>query len=313
MPDCCFDKTDFSELASIPFNYLPTKLKLDNAEYDKNFLELKEYEQSIKLAMLNSQKKYLLVGKCLCNIKDHNLYKSKDYPSFEAYISDTFNFSLRTAQRIMQIYIFLNKTADVGTYDSFSLSQLDEIVSISPIDEKDLLEQITPNMSVKTIRDLKARYRRLKELEAKSNMLSTIKRAELSNCPTETKSDVKNTDVSPIVITTDLNSIEAKSLKLNNKLAREQFLQSYRNWTLLIHIACIGINIYEYQLKNGYSLLCFEAVNQQQKVEQHHFVIYTPDNTKFGVCYFTTGYVDLYWHSTNVVVQWLTDHRKEIE
>lgn len=90
--------------------------------------------------------------------KGYSYYKSSHY-TFYDYCCDEFNFSRRTVDRYLNIYMAFAKVTKSGTrtkfiddkYKDYNCSQLSEMLGLS--DKK--RQAVNPNMTVKQIRDLK--------------------------------------------------------------------------------------------------------------------------------------------------------------
>ena len=299
-------------MSEIDFNYseLVEQFPIDSTcpssrtGLPENGQELENCQWQISRALKHTQDNYMTIGENLKKIRDEQLFKVVE-KSFEAYVQKYLPISYRTSMRFIQISDFVS--ADVGR-KKFNFSQLDEIASI-PAEDKTLLEQITPNMSVKAIRSLKHSYYRDKELELKSKMLSTVKPSTIIHEPAkepehncECKSDSINVDF----------ELKPCHLVLKNKEQRLDFLEHYSTWQVLIHISYLNLTIFEYRLKNGISIIAFESKNPNDRVMDVRYCLFSKEsNSSFN--FHSLDFISLYFDSKNSIVDYLTEHKKEIE
>lgn len=316
MCDQCVEETpiDLFEPLTVPLNYV-IKPKIKNLaeiieDADK---ELEICEQQIKLSIKHSEKSFLTIGENLCKIRDEKLYKRVDgILYFTQYLLQELDMSSRTAQRFMQIWEF-TKTADIGGCDKYSLSQLDELVSIKP-EDKDLFFRITPSMSVAKIRTIKQNYYHSKQNQAIVNALVNEKPKKEQSKPepvAEQKSSFEDIYNSTMKI---VESNEIKPLILKNKNERLDFLKSYAEWDLVAQINYLRLKVYCRKLKNHTAIIAMVSSDIQSKPLCVKYAMFQEPENKTDYGYqFPTKYFNLWFNSENVIVDYLTSVKKEIE
>lgn len=120
----------------------------DIAKKDKSELDI----LNDKVVVVNTGLKAIVrnfynVGKALSDIKQGELFKSKGYKNFIEFTKSEFNLSRDQSYRLVNIY---NKFPN-SQYKDFSFSQLTEMLTL-PTDK---LNEISPDMTVKEIRNIK--------------------------------------------------------------------------------------------------------------------------------------------------------------
>lgn len=109
----------------------------------------------IKDESFRIQKSFIKIGWYLKHIRDNELYKEEGYANICECAADQLGYSQSTVSRLINICEKFSKNhnspeIDVK-YQGFDKSQMIEMLSIEP----ELLERITPDMTVKQIRDMK--------------------------------------------------------------------------------------------------------------------------------------------------------------
>ena len=106
---------------------------------------------------------------------------------------------------------------------------------------------------------------------------------------------------------------EIETIKLKNNKERYEFLAGYKSWPKLITNDYLGLNVYEQKLKNGFSILAFEALKPDRvETRDVKYMIFTPDTSKLIRYYGIGGSLNFFWDSANSVVEWLREHKEEI-
>lgn len=291
------DDFDYSELVEqYPIDSHCPVLRTDLPE---NLQSLELCQWQISRALKHTQDNYMTIGENLKKIRDEQLFKGVE-KNFELYVKKYLPISYRTAMRFIQISNFVS--ADVGKRSQYNFSQLDELASISS-DDAVLLDKISPNMSVSTIRSLKRSYYRDKELDLKAKMLSTIKPA---NIVYEESCD--NHIVCEQSVGQKISDCEQMPLVLKNKTQRFDFLTHYEVWRVLIHISYLNLTIYEYCLKNGISILAFESKNPNGKVMDVRYSLFSKESTD-SYNFHSLNFLSLSFDSKNSIVDYLTEHK----
>lgn len=131
---------------------------MDVLESSKKYyldMNLEEAETSIRASLKDAARSVIAVGHYLKVIRDKELYREAGYENVWDYAADTFGFSKSTASR----YMARNDKFSVGgnspilaeEFREYSKAQLQEMLSL----DAEQLENVTPDMTVKQIRELK--------------------------------------------------------------------------------------------------------------------------------------------------------------
>lgn len=131
---------------------------MDVLESSKKYyldVNLEEAETSIRASLKDAARSVIAVGHYLKVIRDKELYREAGYENVWDYAADTFGFSKSTASR----YMARNDKFSVGgnspilaeEFREYSKAQLQEMLSL----DAEQLENVTPDMTVKQIRELK--------------------------------------------------------------------------------------------------------------------------------------------------------------
>ena len=131
---------------------------MDVLESSKKYyldVSLEEAETSIRASLKDAARSVIAVGHYLKVIRDKELYREAGYENVWNYAADTFGFSKSTASR----YMARNDKFSVGgnspilaeEFREYSKAQLQEMLSL----DSEQLENVTPDMTVKQIRELK--------------------------------------------------------------------------------------------------------------------------------------------------------------
>ena len=121
--------------------------------YEK--LSLEDAEAFIRARLRSAARDVIAVGYFLKNIRDNQLYQEAGYGNIWDYAAGQFGFSRSTASRYMARNDKFSKGGNSPImderYQDFSKSQLQEMLSL----DEEQLEQVTPDMTVKQIRELR--------------------------------------------------------------------------------------------------------------------------------------------------------------
>ena len=310
------------ECKTTPLNYDELLSISNKADSTKNINELTKSISYIKLAMQDTNNRFLTAGRNLKKIRDEQLWmldegynKNNLFASFEGYILTTLDISKSTVYRLIQVYEMYGR--DVATYEKYNYSQLQELCCIQP-EDSELLKSITPNLTISTIRKLKHQYyeNKAREEQQKIEQSSKFKLATYDG-PMPKKTD-KNITYEDIFHETekiiDQNSIEP--LVLKNKTERQNFLTTYRTWELIANVDYLKLKIYRRRLKNQTAIIALVAENlknikDRPAVEYSIFV--EPDNNTSFDYTISSNFFNLCFNSENNIIDYLTKHKTEIE
>ena len=309
---CKTEPMEYEEIFSVPLDY---KLKPNSGLFDANISEekskLEECEQTIKISIAQSEKKFLTLGEALSKIRNEKLYHSSRYPTFDLYIQNTFEFTRQSAYSLIKVYEFC-KTG--FTFDKFTYTQLLEICSI-PEEDSMLIAQITPEMSKRQIQRLKHEYYTAKQ--CKEQVLEQTLDEVTVDVPNEKKTDDNITyedvfnEAEKII---DQNSIEP--LVLKNKQERLEFLKTYNDWEMIGNISYLRLKIYRRRLKNKTAIIALVAENLKNIKDRpsvKYSIFVEPDNNTSFDYTISSSFFNLWFNSENNIIDYLTKHKTEIE
>jgi len=114
---------------------------------------LEQYTKQIKLKEQFIQDGFLYLGRLLLEVRGSKVYKAK-YETFKQYVEDNFTFTVRNAQRFMQMYdLFKNCEIDVA---KLGIGKLIELLKLPESERDDFVkanEEFLENSSVKEIKE----------------------------------------------------------------------------------------------------------------------------------------------------------------
>lgn len=97
-----------TSLPSVFDNFAPDKT-LTGADYAYNVV------QNLLMAKRNQEVLFLIIGKILCEIKDKELYKKLDYPTFGDFLgSEEISYSKEAAYMYMRVYQYYVEYLQMG-------------------------------------------------------------------------------------------------------------------------------------------------------------------------------------------------------
>ena len=285
-----------------------TVVPIVSEEVAVNFTPLEKSVNKIRRIITDINHNFLLIGQELAEIKDKRLFSPK-YKSFNDFVKYEFNITISFAYAFIRVKDFYNSCVDVYTRDKFSFSQLLELSSIDKND-KDLLKQIIPEMSVASIRHLKKEYYKQKRKDFEEKYSNLIDEEKTS------KKEKKEKELDDFV--SAFNQLEDSAIQplvLKNKEERLKFLDSYRSWDLIANIDYLRLKVYRRRLKNKTSVVCFcaERVDLTMSPYVKYCIFVEPENNINYGYQFCNAYFDLFFNSDTEVVDFLTKQKSEIE
>ena len=157
-------KTAKSEVA----NVMPKPTALDKKTY-------KSLSTSIDRELKKVESSYLNVATTLYRIYKNEYYVIDNYKNIYDYASDLFGLSRGTVSNFINIVYKFCKPLDDGsyclveTYNEFSSSQLVSLINMP----QQFIDSITPDMSVRAIKDKRREYKQLISETADSDIIDT--------------------------------------------------------------------------------------------------------------------------------------------
>ena len=142
-------------------------------------VNLEEAETFIKANLQSAVRSVIAVGYYLKCIRDGELYRKEGFGDIWEYARDRFGFSMSTTSRYMARNDRFSKDGNSpildAKYREFNKSQLQEMLALSD----DQLEQVTPDMTVRQIRELKRPPREIPYYEIPGQMEMVLSSEEL--------------------------------------------------------------------------------------------------------------------------------------
>ena len=118
-------------------------------------MTLEEADAGIRNGLKDAARSVIVVGYYLKGVRDHKLYLMAGYADIWEYAAATFGFSKSTASRYMKrndkFSVGGNSPVLAEEYRDYSKAQLQEMLNL----DADQLEDVTPGMTVREIRELK--------------------------------------------------------------------------------------------------------------------------------------------------------------
>lgn len=249
---------------------------------DVNF-ELQKYQKQYKLRVLENDlreavqaigENFLKIGASLVEIDNHYLYTVKwEYGNIADYAEGVLGLKRSTAFNLMKVCREYCGGSSIlnSRWEGYSYSQLVEMLPLSDEERR----KITPEMTVKAIREHKQRLlcpeekesvqtsgQNCEKAEVKNNILSgqtdclsardfevldnAIAQTQVSRETIIIAPSAEVIDPAPREIRTDCWDPET-GLELKNDKEREEWLNNYANWGLWIEVPELKLRYYRYR------------------------------------------------------------------
>ncbi len=245
------------------------------------------YQDSIEIIheeLQKTRKSFIKIGWYLKHIHINKMYEQDGYANIYEFAMDKFHISQPTATRFMNICeefsINHNSPELDKKYEDYNISQLFEMLSMS----KDKLEQITPKMTVKQIRELKKDMNKIDDdsipgqtsIEANfpeylPEEYATTHNVEEQNtfskeqiidgeCQEIRDPGEKNSPEDNLKPTDELSMVknQPEFPVLKNADQRKEWLAKYKDWGLWYRDENIDVNYYKYDFPDGSRLVVTE-------------------------------------------------------
>lgn len=245
------------------------------------------YQDSIEIIheeLQKTRKSFIKIGWYLKHIHINKMYEQDGYANIYEFAMDKFHISQPTATRFMNICeefsINHNSPELDKKYEDYNISQLFEMLSMS----KDKLEQITPKMTVKQIRELKKDMNKIDDdsipgqtsIEANfpeylPEEYATTHNVEEKNtfskeqiidgeCQEIRDPGEKNSPEDNLKPTDELSMVknQPEFPVLKNADQRKEWLAKYKDWGLWYRDENIDVNYYKYDFPDGSRLVVTE-------------------------------------------------------
>lgn len=252
----------------------------------------------IKDESFRIQKSFVKIGWYLKHIRDNKLYKEDGYASIYECAADQFGYSQSTVSRFINICEKFSKNHDSpeidGKYTGFDKSQMIEMLPMEP----ELLEKVTPDMTVKQIREIKSADKEKNDtsipadddipgqtsiekdfpeympgnqsVEQKISESHPVKECEADNSSIEilalqeedcvVDGEYREVEEQKSVDETITMSQDVESIRPNMKMKETaaEWLNNYKSWGLWYHDEHIDVNYYKFDFSDGSRLIVSE-------------------------------------------------------
>lgn len=250
------------------------------------------YQDSINIIREELQKtkqSFIIIGWYLKHIKDRELYKADGYANIYDFADDKFHISQSNVSRFMKLCERFSVNHDSPRldekYESFAYSQLSEMLPMKPEEQ----EKVTPDMTVKQIRELK---REGKEKNRKDGAVSKGEDASTELYATSHKDNMENS----FSVT---GEAQPEFPELINSKERKAWLENVEAWGLWYEDPNIQARYYRYIFPDG---SCLTAVRyrytcppyMKEQPEQYRKQIES-DGTYYGSPVYHMIYSEEYW------------------
>lgn len=167
-------------------------------------------DESVKL-----QKSFVKIGWYLKHIQDNELYREDGYANINECAADQFGYSQSTVSRFIGICEKFSKNHNSPEldekYEGFDKSQMIEMLPMLP----EQLEKVTPEMTVKQIRDIKNSGEQGTESADKSGDV------EENNLPGQTSLETDFPEYMPDTVGSDSSDVQEKGYATSHKEQEE--------------------------------------------------------------------------------------------
>lgn len=243
----------------------------------------------IKDESFRIQKSFVKIGWYLKHIRDNELYKEDGYASIYECAADQFGYSQSTVSRFINICEKFSKDHDSPEidekYTGFDKSQMIEMLPMEP----ELLEKVTPDMTVKQIREIKSTDKEKNDTSIPTDDdipgQTSIEKDFPEYMPENQPVDQEISESHPVEESeADNNPIEIPALQeedcvidgeyrevaeqksvdetmetsqsMNGQI--KEWLRNYKSWGLWYHDEHIDVNYYKFDFVDGSRLIVSE-------------------------------------------------------
>lgn len=276
--------------------------------------EKMSYQDSVDIIydeLHKTRKSFIKIGWYLKHIHDNQMYEEDGYDNIYEFAKDKFKLSQPTATRFMQVCeefsINHNSPELDEKYEEFSVSQLFEMLPM----QKEQQEQVTPDMTIKQIREMKGTGTKEKKTVSQSNSLQMDdennipgqtnietdfpecmpEKNSYEDCPPETSSCICD-DNEAVIIDGEYQEIENDKQEeqqpfnviqqsqpelphFKNNEQRKAWLAAYKEWGLWYRDEHIDVNYYKYDFEDGSRLIVSEYLQRpsiwEKKCHDHYY------------------------------------------
>lgn len=267
-----------------------------SVEMDVVPAENTEYQNAVGIIhkeLNNIKQSFLTIGWYLKYIKDRELYKEDGYTNINDFASDKFHMSQSNVSR----YINLCERFSIGNnsprldekYKGFDYSQLSEMLPMKPEDQ----EKVTPDMTVKQIREIKKKVKKknLKEMLEEDTVVSEQTELEEEYAISHIETSMK---IPPAVVKKQPGMPE---LKTDDE--RKQWLLDVEKWGLWYEDPNIQARYYKYDFQDGsrivavkYRYTCPPYMWEKQEQYSRQVAL---DGSYYGRTAYHIIYSDNFW------------------
>lgn len=225
-------------------------------------------DESVKI-----QKSFVKIGWYLKHIQDNELYREDGYANINECAAAHFGYSQSTVSRFIGICEKFSKNHDSPEldekYSGFDKSQMIEMLPMS----QEQLESVTPEMTVKQIREIKeAKVKSKNEPDdgeirddSQEETYATSHEDQAMSDSNEENESTEDSVVDGVYkeIETFPEKVTQPELPaLKNVEQRKEWLKKYKDWGLWYRDDNIDVNYYKFDFKDGSRLIVAEYLQR---------------------------------------------------
>lgn len=263
-------------------------------ESDTDRIEDSEYQKTVDTIfknIRNAKQSFVLIGWCLCRIKEQQWYLKEDCRDIYHFAEKKFQFSQSTTSRCMGLWKKFSKGDDTAELDSkyedYSISQLTEMLPLEMAD----IEDFHPGMTVQEIREKKKKIlKEHRKLKAREEQKEDQGDDGESGFPmSQAKADKKSTDTYR----------QQDALKLQNDVERKEWIRNFKDWGAWYEDEILGIRYYKYDFADGSRLIAvqyrYTCPPYMRAYPSQHKEEIEADGTYYGEPSYHMIFSDWYW------------------
>lgn len=240
------------------------------------------YQDSINTILQklnNDQNTFISIGWNLKHIKQDKLYQQEEYKNIYEFAEDKFRLKKSTVSRFINLceQFSVNHDSPViaEEYKEFSMSQLEEMLSMKPED----MAKITPDMTVKQIREVK---RKAREEDMPEEIVATSQQSK----PEHTPVTVEEEQPEHTEFANDRQDMYMKEDELQDDVQETDIQKDNRNHDVVVTVDKTYIS-------NGYIINEFDPDNLEISDETSYVT------KKYIEFYKKKGYIPRYFNAYN--------------
>ncbi|MCM1233300.1 MAG: hypothetical protein NC489_24545 [Ruminococcus flavefaciens] len=247
------------------------------------------YQASINIIrqkLINPQDTFICIGWHLKHIKQGKLYQQEQYKNIYEFAAGKFRMKKSKVSRFINLCEQFSVNHDspqiAEEYKEFSMSQLEEMLSMDPEDRA----KITSDMTIKQIREVKRKAGKRKKKEQREE-----------DVPGEIVAMSQQSE--PEQLSYRIKKDQPKIVKMINSQERRKWLENVEKWGLWYEDPNIQARYYKYDFEDGsrliavkYRYTCPPYMKEQPKQYREQI---KADGSYYGTPIYHMIYSEYYW------------------